>query len=324
MTVTKVFVGVAGLVLLAAACSSGSDTSASTTTTTTEVATTDTSGDDVEVVDEDFNLLTIVPSGTVTSAPAKNSAYLCQFSEITDHSASWILDDGTLVDLSLKPTVPGEVSWDSELSIVDEGDTRPVVGNGLPTNPTGEYPIPSDSEAYEFDRNPNSIEAQSISWSLPLDPQVAAEPSCLGQGAIAIASSGAVFFNPVDADGIIAAANEILDGCRGHPAPGGQYHYHSDSPVCLDHGDATGHSPLVGYALDGFGVYGHYGTDGELVTNAELDECHGHTDEVAWDGDQVEIYHYHTNSEFPFVLGCYTGTPATAAAGGGAGVGPPG
>lgn len=323
MTMTKVFAGAAGLVLFAAACSSGTSTSSSTSTS--EAAATDTSEDDVEVVDVDFNLLMIVPGGTDTSAAAVNTFFSCQNTEVTENAEPWISDDATQVDLNEKPVVAGEVSWDSELTISVEGDVRQITGNGLPTNDTGVYPIASGTEAYEYDRNPNSISAQDIDWQLPANPTVADEPSCLAVGATAITVNGAVFFNPVDAEGIIAAANEILDGCRGHPEQQGQYHFHSDSPVCLDHGDATGHSPLVGYALDGFGIYGHYTTDGELVTNEELDECHGHTHEVAWDGDQVEIYHYHTNSEFPFVLGCYKGTPTTVTgAGGGPGGGPPG
>jgi len=37
------------------------------------------------------------------------------------------------------------------------GDRRALGGNGLPVDtPTGEYPISESSEAYEYDRNPNS------------------------------------------------------------------------------------------------------------------------------------------------------------------------
>ena len=74
--------------------------------------------------------------------------------------------------------------------------------------------------------------------------------------------------------------------------------------------EGTGHSPLVGYALDGFGIYGHRGEDGEVVTNEDLDECHGHTHEIEWDGQTVEMYHYHATWEFPYVVGCFHGTNA--------------
>src|SRR3546814_15494842 len=59
--------------------------------------------------------------------------------------------------------------------------------------------------------------------------------------------------------------------------------YHSVSDCATDdHGD--GHSDLVGYAFDGFGIFGHYGEDGETLTNDDLDECHGHTHEIEGDG----------------------------------------
>lgn len=33
----------------------------------------------------------------------------------------------------------------------------------------------------------------------------------------------------------------------------------------------------MGYALDGFGIFGPRSLGGKLVTNADLDECHGHS-----------------------------------------------
>ena len=45
------------------------------------------------------------------------------------------------------------------------------------------------------------------------------------------------------------------------------------------------HSGLQGYAYDGFGIFGVYGEDGELLSTADLDECHGHTHEIEWDGE---------------------------------------
>jgi hypothetical protein len=49
-----------------------------------------------------------------------------------------------------------------------------------------------------------------------------------------------------------------FDSCLGHPAPNGEYHHHV-SPACLyDENDSTHHSPIIGYAFDGFPVYGGY------------------------------------------------------------------
>jgi hypothetical protein len=44
-----------------------------------------------------------------------------------------------------------------------------------------------------------------------------------------------------------------------------------------------------------------------MVTNEQLDECHGHTHPVMWDGKLQNIYHYHLNNEFPYAIGCFRG-----------------
>ncbi len=50
-----------------------------------------------------------------------------------------------------------------------------------------------------------------------------------------------------------------FDNCLGHPAPNGEYHHHV-SPTCLyNDKDSTHHSPIIGYAFDGFPIYGAYG-----------------------------------------------------------------
>jgi len=104
-------------------------------------------------------------------------------------------------------------------------------------------------------------------------------------------------------------ANEIQDACQGHPERNGSYHYHSLS-TCLEPDKATSaHSELVGYALDGFGIFGRYGEGGREMRNADLDECHGHTHEVEWDGKRVSIYHYHATWEYPYTIGCFRGRP---------------
>jgi hypothetical protein len=49
-----------------------------------------------------------------------------------------------------------------------------------------------------------------------------------------------------------------FDNCLGHPQQQGEYHHHV-SPTCLyDETDSTVHSPIIGYAFDGFPVYGAY------------------------------------------------------------------
>jgi hypothetical protein len=102
---------------------------------------------------------------------------------------------------------------------------------------------------------------------------------------------------------------EVQDGCDGHPQQSGQYHFHSLSS-CFTEEDA-----LFGYALDGFGIYTETGEDGEPLTTADLDECHGRTSEVLWQGELVEIYHYVATADFPYTVGCFAGPPITSATG---------
>lgn len=97
------------------------------------------------------------------------------------------------------------------------------------------------------------------------------------------------------------------DRCFGHPYAT-QYHYHGYSWKCMEQGEAGKQSPLLGYALDGFGIYGPRGADGKPVTNAQLDECHGMTSEVMFNGKQQSIYHYVLNNEYPYSVGCFRGT----------------
>ena len=61
-----------------------------------------------------------------------------------------------------------------------------------------------------------------------------------------------------------------LDRCCGHPSPGIEYHYHK-YPVCVKSpwtDDGTAHSPLIGFAFDGFPIYGPYEAAGELAKDS--------------------------------------------------------
>lgn len=46
-----------------------------------------------------------------------------------------------------------------------------------------------------------------------------------------------------------------------------------------------------------------------MVTNADLDEWHGHTHEIDWDGERKVMYHDHQNTEYPCSIDRCRGTP---------------
>ena len=224
----------------------------------------------------------------------------------------WIRGDGTY-DLTAKATVDGSVRWNAaRFSASRSGNRRSLSGNGLPTShTTGIYPIQPSDDAYQYDRNPNSISAQSLAYSLPARPRRAASASCLTAGPIGITRSGVVIFDGLDAQERDAVAHEVQDRCGGHPQMSGIYHYHS-IPSCLTRGQSKRkHSGRVGFALDGFPIHGPRGTGGKVLTNQNLDACHGHTHKITLDGRRVRFYHYHATLEYPYTLGCFRGTPAT-------------
>ena len=210
---------------------------------------------------------------------------------------------------SKKPVVDGAVAWpNSQMLIKLEGTKRRLTANNLPTHATGIFPIQTGDDAYQFDRNPNPIKAQRINLELPANPRLAANPSCLPMGLIGFALSGAAIYNALDAGGRDAAAHEIQDACNGHPERSGQYHYH-DWSACLPDTSSTGKHNVIGYALDGFGIYGLH-SGGKELSNSSLDECHGHTHEIVWDAKAQTMYHYHMTRAYPYTLGCFRGTPA--------------
>jgi hypothetical protein len=97
------------------------------------------------------------------------------------------------------------------------------------------------------------------------------------------------------------------DQCWGHPY-NQQYHHHGYSWKCFPNQGTSGQSPVFGYALDGFPITGPRGADGQLITNAQLDQCHGMTSEITMpDGSLKATYHYVLNREYPYSVGCFRG-----------------
>ncbi|MEM7473569.1 MAG: sulfatase-like hydrolase/transferase [Planctomycetota bacterium] len=180
----------------------------------------------------------------------------------------------------------------------------------LPNHPTASFP----DRWRMLDGNPAYIKEQAATWYLPLEPEV--DPNhfamvgrndnqALPMGPIGVATNGVIFFNPFDH---IYEADAVwrLDRCCGHPSPRNQYHYHK-YPVCVKSpwsDDGTGHSPIIGFAFDGFPVYGPYESQGELAKDSEanpLNEFNVHK-------DLVRGWHYHvTPGQFPHILGGYWG-----------------
>ncbi len=187
------------------------------------------------------------------------------------------------------------ISHDDSALIIDS--------QGYPNHPTAIFPNSG---------NPNKILVQQFQFRLPLTPKLADQITRVPMGPIGVALNGVVFFNPFEQGGMNAVAgySEVwLDSCCGHPQQTGMYHYHK-YPVCVKSpfkDDGKQHSPVIGFAFDGFPIYGPYESEGvmarELVGANALDVCNGHSDEQRG-------YHYHvTPGKFPYVIGGYAGVP---------------
>jgi len=216
-------------------------------------------------------------------------------------------------------------------SYVINGFTAPgariFVGNGIPTTPMGTFPVQSGTAAYSYyaalpgGTNPATgvtyssaaaigIGPYELSSKVPLNP-VASGTYPLNSLIVGITLTGAVWHlekAPDSSDNLYNPINALpTDQCFGHPYYQ-QYHYHAYSWKCFPNQGTTGQSPVFGFALDGFPITGPRAADGHMLTNAELDECHGTTSEITMpDGTKKTTYHYVLNREYPYSVGCFRG-----------------
>lgn len=118
-----------------------------------------------------------------------------------------------------------------------------------------------------------------------------------------------------------------LDVCGGHAGRGDDYHYHV-KPVCMIEQMANaGDNAIIGWAFDGFPIYGDKNPDGTEIASGALDLCNGQTDATFG-------YRYHTSENAPYIIQCLMGEvanfdqlprvrPLTSVQGGGADAGRP-
>jgi len=275
-------------------------------------------------------------TGTATDLAARNTQFLClsaipvppQLITITTPQTPWV--QGQNVVPSKIPFVSGSVDWKDvpnarpEFRTWVEDGKRHFKGNGIPNHPTGVFPVQPNTAAYPYyaaapaEGYSNAaaipIGPYDLDVTVPAHPVYSDTPACISDLVTGVVTqTGAVWHANIAYAGVwvdpIAALP--VDQCWGHPY-NTQYHYHGYSWKCFPRqGEAHEHSPLFGYAMDGFGIYGPRGDGGKLLTNDDLDECHGHFGFIEWDGHWTHMYHYHLNNEYPYGPGCYRGTVGT-------------
>lgn len=147
-----------------------------------------------------------------------------------------------------------------------------IRASGVPSHDVGPFP-----------GNPAAPSDRNRTFRIPRTPTPqSGTHTATGLGAIGVMVNGVPFFNGADANSynnqnvwhqnanVVEAVS--FDAAPGHPAPlqgqsgnpiPGIYHYHQDPLGLLNQLDPgnTGqhHSPLLGFAFDGFPIYGPYG-----------------------------------------------------------------
>ena len=125
---------------------------------------------------------------------------------------------------------------------------------------------------YDWPNNPWSPEAQNFVFKITLHPEEKiSNKITTPYGHIGIWTNGVSIYNPKDAKTWQDSGQwfqnafyfehlemETFDPCLGHPNNMHEYHLHVN-PTCLyDDKDSSQHAPIIGFAFDGFPIYGAY------------------------------------------------------------------
>jgi hypothetical protein len=182
-----------------------------------------------------------------------------------------------------------------------------------------EMPKPPGSGPQAGDFSVRIWNTQSYAYRIPLRPKLVDEiVNYTGAGALAMTLNGVSMY-PIMSPGVAAIdlkhkwrdghnrddnmkLDWQLDRCNEHAGRGFDIHYHAD-PKCMYNESQSGHSPIIGWAADGFPLYGKYNASGQEPD--DLDRCNGHLEDVDQDGEPE--YHYHVSPQFPYTIACWHG-----------------
>ncbi len=201
------------------------------------------------------------------------------------------------------------IGFDSSVYLSQGDSTLTIMSNGIPNHrspyfATTDARYEADANA-SFAKNPNNIQAQTLTFKIPTNPVMATTHQSTALGPIGVALNGVPLYNQY-AGPNQPLTNEIysFDQYNGHPQQFGGYHYHVE-PLYLT--AKNGKASLIGFLLDGFPVYGPQ-ENGATVQDASLDSYHGHVGVTAEYPNG--IYHYHITATSPYINGGqYYGTP---------------
>lgn len=284
-------------------------------------------------------------------------AAACSGDDSGEAAATTVADAGTdgptttvaASDDSVSPFIDSYVvmneTYGTEVVVTVDDGVRTIESNGLPNHDTGEYPNSG---------NPNSISAQSYSYALPAEPTVATavtpynipQPFGIAVNGVVLDPFAAEWYQNDRNSGwqLAALANPLgFDDNNAHVQPTGAYHYHGSPTALLT---TTEFPELIGWAGDGFPIYGPYGYnevadptsgvreltgsyqlktgerpdgpggayDGTYVEDYEyvegsgdLDECNGRVGVTPESTGATGTYYYVATLDWPFLGRCFVG-----------------
>lgn len=151
------------------------------------------------------------------------------------------------------------------VSVKTVGGKRVVTSNGIPNHLVGQFPNCG---------NPHTIERQHHSFTITSTPILATSPIWLESGWVFGIAVNGIPWEPLAAEwyhgqrdskwryeALSGAIDLGADGNYAHVQPGGKYHYHGLPTGLLGAMNVSKyeHSPIVGWAADGFPIYSKYG-----------------------------------------------------------------
>ncbi len=179
---------------------------------------------------------------------------------------------------------------------IPTGPNMPVMMNGI-TSTNLQVPTPVNFQG-------------SYGWKIPLSPKIAATPTSVVDGPLGVAINGVPIFNPCTQGGCTTGGDTKalgqLDICNGHAGRADDYHYHA-APSCMmaDQPPSYWDTHPLGWALDGFAIFGYRDADGTTAVRDSI--CGGNTKTVP---NAPAGYAYHVTDAPPYVTGCLAGNPS--------------
>lgn len=145
---------------------------------------------------------------------------------------------------------------------------------------------------------PSYITDVSQTWLIPITPVAQDNPAYFATGpggpmsiipsTRGISLNGVEYSAPAPVNNILSAYTLApFDDAGGHINVNQGYHYYAATGVSFSIAQNDGHAPLIGYALDGYGIYARLDENGNEPT--DLDDCRGHYDDIRG-------YHYHVDN----------------------------